>query len=102
MWRWAEAESYLEHGGAKASIPSDVESVREATERALARRAKRETAPFAAVFGFTVNQIRDWEQGRCRPIGGARAYLMLIDTDPKRIMKLLRSAGQRVHKAAAA
>jgi putative transcriptional regulator len=46
---------------------------------------------FAAAFCFTVNQIKDWEQGRSRPLGGVRAYLMLIDRDPEAVIKLLRS-----------
>ncbi len=46
---------------------------------------------FAAVFGFTVNQIKDWEQGRSRPLGGVRAYLTIIDRDPKIVLGLLRS-----------
>lgn len=44
---------------------------------------------FAAAFGFTINQIKDWEQGRARPIGGVRAYLMLIERDPKRVLEML-------------
>lgn len=47
---------------------------------------------FAAAYGFTVNQIKDWEQGRSRPIGGLRAYLMMIDFDPKGVLSLLRTA----------
>ena len=46
---------------------------------------------FAALFGFTVNQIKDWEQGRSRPLGGVRAYLTIIDRDPKSVLALLRS-----------
>jgi putative transcriptional regulator len=45
---------------------------------------------FASQFGFTVNQIRDWEQGRNRPLGGVRAYLMLIDRNPEMILRMLR------------
>jgi putative transcriptional regulator len=57
---------------------------------------------FAAEFGFTINQIRDWEQGRTRPLGGLRAYLMLIKNDPQIVSRLLRnSAGKkRATKAA--
>jgi putative transcriptional regulator len=47
---------------------------------------------FAAHFGFTVNQIKDWEQGRSRPLGGVRAYLMIIDRDANGVLALLRSA----------
>jgi putative transcriptional regulator len=46
---------------------------------------------FATAFGFTINQIREWEQGRARPLGGVRAYLMLIDRDPKGVLQMLRS-----------
>src|ERR1700712_697236 len=57
---------------------------------------------FAAEFGFTINQIRDWEQGRTRPLGGLRAYLMLINSNPRVIMDLLRKNApkKRVSKAA--
>lgn len=60
-------------------------------------RAKLELSQddFAALFGFTVNQIRDWEQGRSRPIGGVRAYLMMIECDPKGVLALLRSANAK-------
>lgn len=46
---------------------------------------------FATAFGFTVNQIRDWEQGRSRPLGGVRAYLMIINRDPKGVLNMLRA-----------
>lgn len=44
---------------------------------------------FAWQFGFTVNQIRDWEQGRTRPLGGVRAYLMIIERDPDSVRRIL-------------
>ena len=47
---------------------------------------------FATAYGFTVNQIKDWEQGRSRPLGGLRAYLMMIDFDPNGVLALLRTA----------
>jgi putative transcriptional regulator len=46
---------------------------------------------FAAAFGFTLNQITAWEQGRSRPLGGVRAYLMLIDREPNTVIGMLRS-----------
>ena len=49
---------------------------------------------FAANFGFSINQIRDWEQGRSHPIGGVRAYLMLIDRNPITMRDMLRKAAQ--------
>jgi putative transcriptional regulator len=50
---------------------------------------------FATAFGFTVNQIRDWEQGRSRPLGGVRAYLMIIDRDPNGVLNMLRAVKTR-------
>ncbi len=37
---------------------------------------------FVAAFGFTIHQVRQWEQGRVRPTGAVRAYLMLIQSNP--------------------
>src|SRR5271157_6582408 len=53
---------------------------------------------FAYAYGFTIEQIRAWEQGRNRPLGGLRAYLMMIGSDPEGVMKLLQST--RKSKAA--
>jgi putative transcriptional regulator len=55
---------------------------------------------FAAAFGFTFNQIKDWEQGRSRPIGALRAYLMMIDFDPKGVLSMLKTASGKKKKAA--
>lgn len=55
---------------------------------------------FAAEFGFTINQIRDWEQGRSRPLDGLRAYLMIIQRDPQAVLNLLqRSAAAKKRSA---
>lgn len=50
---------------------------------------------FAASFGFTLNQIRDWEQGRSRPTGGLRAYLTIIERDPDSVRRLLSESRSR-------
>jgi putative transcriptional regulator len=50
---------------------------------------------FAASFGFSINQICDWEQSRSRPLGGVRAYLMLIEHDHRAVLTMLRSSGGR-------
>jgi putative transcriptional regulator len=49
---------------------------------------------FAQEFGFTINQIRDWEQGRSRPLDGLRAYLMIIERNPEAVLNLLRSSAK--------
>jgi putative transcriptional regulator len=47
---------------------------------------------FARAFGFSVNTLRHWEQGRRVPEGPTRAYLMVIDRAPKAVQKALQSA----------
>jgi putative transcriptional regulator len=47
---------------------------------------------FAAGFGFSVNTLRHWEQGKRQPEGAARAYLLVIDRAPKAVQKALRAA----------
>ena len=37
---------------------------------------------FAHTYGFGIDQIRQWEQGRVQPVQGAKAYLLLINNDP--------------------
>jgi putative transcriptional regulator len=47
---------------------------------------------FAVAFGFSVNTVRHWEQGRRVPEGPTRAYLLVIDREPKAVQKALRIA----------
>jgi putative transcriptional regulator len=44
---------------------------------------------FAARFGFSVNTLRHWEQGKREPEGPARAYLLAIDRAPDVVQKAL-------------
>ena len=68
---------------ARLHIPTEIDV------RAIRRRTGLSQDDFAATFGFTINQIRDWEQGRARPLGGVRAYLLIIERNPKRVLELL-------------
>jgi putative transcriptional regulator len=54
---------------------------------------------FAAAFGVSLGTVRNWEQGRRRPEGPARALLAVIDKAPKAVMDAL---GVRTHKNRAA
>jgi putative transcriptional regulator len=47
---------------------------------------------FAREFGFSLNTLRHWEQGRRVPEGPARVYLLVIDRAPKAVQKALRAA----------
>jgi putative transcriptional regulator len=47
---------------------------------------------FAARFGFSVNTLRHWEQGKRIPEGASRAYLIVIDRAPATVEKALKAA----------
>lgn len=82
----AKEAAAIARGDAKPAhtyIPSDI------NVKAIRQKLKLSQDDFAGQFGFTVNQIRDWEQGRSRPLGGVRMYLMLIAKDADGVRKLL-------------
>lgn len=57
---------------------------------------------FALQYGFSITNIRNWEQGYRQPEGSARAYLTVISRMPKQVESALRSAPRRkAHRAAA-
>ncbi len=47
---------------------------------------------FAGQFGFSVNTLRHWEQGKRQPEGPTRAYLLVIERAPKAVRKALHAA----------
>ncbi len=47
---------------------------------------------FAGEFGFSVNTLRHWEQGKRQPEGPTRAYLLVIERAPKAVQKALHAA----------
>ena len=64
-------------------VPADVDVKK--IRRGLGLSQER----FAAEFCFSVTQVRDWEQGRARPLDVARAYLMMIEVAPDTVRSLL-------------
>jgi putative transcriptional regulator len=60
--------------------------------RAIRAKLNLSQEVFASAFGFTVHQMRLWEQGRSRPPAAVRAYLMIIERDPTRVLELLHEA----------
>jgi putative transcriptional regulator len=60
--------------------------------RAIRGRLGLTQQQFAVRFGFNINTLRHWEQGRRVPEGPTRAYLMVIDREPQAVQKALRIA----------
>lgn len=71
----------LARGEARLVWPVDPRTVR--------RRLGMSQAAFAAMFGVSVWTLRNWEQGRRRPDGPARALLRVIDREPEAARRAL-------------
>jgi putative transcriptional regulator len=65
---------------------------REVDVRAIRTKLKMTQEEFAGQFGFSVNTLRHWEQGKRVPEGPTRAYLLVIDRAPETVTKILRAA----------
>lgn len=61
--------------------PVDVQEI-----RAKFQATQRE---FARLIGISFNTLRNWETGRRRPLGPARALLRAIDADPFALARVL-------------
>ena len=46
-------------------------------------------AQFSALLGVSLGTLRNWEQGRRRPTGPARALLRIVDARPRLAMEAL-------------
>ncbi len=57
--------------------------------KALRRKLKLSQAAFAKRYGFSAARIRDWEQGRSKPDGAVRAYLLVIQREPEAVKRAL-------------
>jgi putative transcriptional regulator len=62
-------------------------------KRKIRKRMKLSQAQFAKRFGFSLDSIQNWEQGRRIPDGAARTLLMVISQEPKAVERALRAAG---------
>jgi putative transcriptional regulator len=60
--------------------------------RCIRTKLSMTQAQFAREFGFSLDTLRHWEQGRRMPDGAARAYLKVIDHAPKTVAKALKAA----------
>ena len=70
----------------RVHIPAEIDV------RAIRGRLGLTQQQFAVRFGFNINTLRHWEQGRRVPEGPTRAYLMVIDREPQAVAKALRIA----------
>jgi putative transcriptional regulator len=60
--------------------------------RTIRRRLRLTQDEFSRRFGIPHGTLRDWEQGRRRPEGPARAFLLVIQHEPKAVERALAQA----------
>jgi putative transcriptional regulator len=87
--REAIAVARGEERPARLYVPAEIDV------KAIRRQTGLSQEVFASSYGFTVEQIRAWEQGRNRPLGGVRAYLMMIDSDHEGVARILEATRKR-------
>jgi putative transcriptional regulator len=80
------AHGTLKKGTYVVHIPPEIDV------KAIRGRLGLTQQQFTVRFGFSVNTLRHWEQGRRVPEGPTRAYLLVIDREPKAVAKALRIA----------
>jgi len=64
-------------------------SARNPNIKAIRKKTGLSQDEFAYAFGFTFEQIRAWEHGRNRLLGGVGAYFMMIDLDHEGVSRIL-------------
>lgn len=72
-----EQEEFLVH------LPDDVDV------RAIRKRLGLSQRAFAETFGFRLDAIQNWEQGRRRPERPARLLLRVINREPEAVRRAL-------------
>jgi putative transcriptional regulator len=82
----AYAKGTADTGRYGIHVPADIDV------KAIRTKLNMTQEEFAGRFGFSINTLRHWEQGRRVPEGPTRAYLLVIDRNPKAVQKALRTA----------
>ncbi len=74
---------------ARLHVPAEIDV------KAIRKKTGYSQENFAYFYGFSLEQIRAWEQGRTRPLGGVRAYLLMIDSDHEGVARILEHTRKR-------
>jgi putative transcriptional regulator len=69
--------------GFVAHVPDNVDVA------AIRKRLRLSQAEFAQQFGFKLDAVQNWEQGRRKPDGAARAFLRVIEREPEAVQRAL-------------
>jgi len=81
----AFAEGKKGHG-CKVHIPDEI------NVRRIRKKTGLSQQNFANQYGFPLRTLQEWEQGRTIPTGASRAFLLVIDREPKAVKRALVAA----------
>lgn len=87
-------EEALDHAQGKdvGAVVHHVAKIPDAIDvKAIRGRLGMSQARFAGAYGFSVDSVRNWEQGRRKPDVSARALLTVIDREPEAVRRALGS-----------
>lgn len=73
-------------GTFKVHVPGEIDV------RAIRKNLGMTQDEFASHFGFSKAAVRDWEQGRARPLAASRVLLVVIDKEPEAVQRALQVA----------
>ncbi|MEX2164632.1 MAG: helix-turn-helix domain-containing protein [Sulfuricaulis sp.] len=65
-----------------------ITKVREPNVRTIRRKSGLSQSQFAVLIGVNLRTLQNWEQGRTRPTGPARALLRIVEKNPKAMLTL--------------
>jgi putative transcriptional regulator len=63
--------------------------------RAIRAKLHKTQAEFARMIGVSLNTLQNWEQGRRRPVGPARALLLVAARAPRAVENALTKRTRR-------
>jgi putative transcriptional regulator len=79
------------------AAPSRVTKVRAVDVKAIRQGLGQSQSEFATMIGVSVATLQNWEQGRRRPEGPARALLTVAAANPKAVAAALCGIGRTNH-----
>lgn len=76
------------------AAPSRVAHFRPVDVKRIRQRLRQSQTEFARMIGVSVATLQNWEQGRRRPVGPARALLTVAADNPKAVAAALAESGR--------
>lgn len=69
--------------------PARVTKVNDIKIKSIRAKMKQSQTEFAYMIGVSPSTLRNWEQGTRRPMGPARALLIVAEKNPEAVLKAL-------------